>query len=63
MIAMKQVQIYGCDLEVEIDERKIEPYTLLDYGTVICDYKESYVLDDGRRIVYDESINDWVMLG
>lgn len=60
---MKQVKIYGSNLELEIDERKIEPYTLLDYGTVIGVFKESYVLDDGKRIAYDESINEWVMLG
>ena len=60
---MKRVKIYGENLEVKIDERKIEEYDLTDYGQVVEHYEESYVLDDGRRIVFDDAVNSWVMLG
>ena len=60
---MMTVDIYGLDLEVEIDENKIEEYDLTDYGQVVEHYDESYVMDDGRRIAFDDSVNSWVMLG
>lgn len=60
---MMTVDIYGLDLEVEIDESKIEEYDLTDYGQVVEHYEESYVMDDGRRIAFDKGVNDWVMLG
>lgn len=56
------VDIWGMDLQVEIEENKIEPYDLEDYD-YIEHYEESYVLDDGRRIAFDEGVNSWVMLG
>lgn len=60
---MMTVEIYGLDLDVEIDENKIEEYDFTEYGQVVEHYEESYVLDDGRRIVFDDAVNSWVMLG
>lgn len=63
MMNMMTVEIYGLDLDVEIDENKIEEYDFTEYGQVVEHYEESYVLDDGRWIAFDDAVNSWVMLG
>lgn len=56
------VDIWGMGLQVEIEENKIEPYDLKDYD-YIEHYEESYALDDGRIIAFNEGLNAWIMLG
>lgn len=55
---MMQVELWGLNEVVEIDESLIEEYKTDD---VYCE--EAYQLDDGRWIAYDDAISEWVMLG
>lgn len=52
------VNIFGLDMEVEINEDLITEYKTDDLY-----YEQAYQLEDGRWIAYDEAVNAWVMLG
>ena len=54
-----KVNLFGINEKVEINENYVKPVTLSN-GDV---YEESFQLEDGRMVAYDESICSWVMLG
>ena len=54
-----KVNLFGLNEEVEINENEVKPVTLSN-GDV---FEESFVLEDGRTVAYDEAICAWVMLG
>ena len=54
-----KVNLFGINEKVEINENYVKPVTLSN-GDV---YEESFELEDGRTVAYDESICSWVMLG
>lgn len=51
---MLKVNLFGLNEEVEIDENNLESYE---------EYEETCLLEDGRRVAYDEAVCGWVMLG
>ena len=56
---MMNVSLFGLNEEVEINEKDVKPVTLSN-GDI---YEESFELEDGRTVAYDEAICSWVMLG
>ena len=54
-----KVNLFGLNEEVEINENEVKPVTLSN-GDV---FEESFDLEDGRTVAYDEAICAWVMLG
>ena len=56
---MMKVNLFGIDETVEINENELKPVTLSN-GDI---FEESFELQDGRTVAYDEAICSWVMLG
>ena len=56
---MMNVSLFGLNEEFEINEKDVKPVTLSN-GDI---YEESFELEDGRIVAYDEAICSWVMLG
>ena len=54
-----KVNLFGIEETVEINENEVKPVTL-NNGDV---FEESFLLEDGRTVAYDEAICAWVMLG
>ena len=58
-LVMMKVNLFGIEETVEINENEVKPVTLSN-GDI---YEESFVLEDGRTVAYDEAICAWAMLG